>query len=50
MTYSGPTDRDVCELADGVFQREASACSDVEIDCGLEPFVDAPPRLSRHTA
>lgn len=35
--------RDLCESAGGVFQGEASACSDNGVDCGLTPFVDALP-------
>jgi spore coat protein A len=42
-TCSDPIARDVCEAADGVFQGAASACSDIAVDCGLEPFVDPLP-------
>jgi spore coat protein A len=42
-TCSDAVARDVCEAADGVFQGGGSGCSDVAVDCGLEPFVDALP-------
>jgi spore coat protein A len=42
-TCSDPIARDVCEDAGGEFQGAASACTDVQVDCGLEPFTDALP-------
>jgi spore coat protein A len=42
-TCGDPVARDVCEAAGGAFQGAATACSDVALDCGLEPFVDALP-------
>ncbi|MDH3255117.1 MAG: multicopper oxidase domain-containing protein, partial [Acidobacteriota bacterium] len=35
--------RSECEAAGGLFQDEGSLCSDTEVDCGLEPFVDMLP-------
>jgi spore coat protein A len=46
---SDPVNRFVCEAAGGVFQGGGSTCGDTDIDCGLEPFVDAlpiPPALA----
>ncbi|MEA3273873.1 MAG: DNRLRE domain-containing protein, partial [Pseudomonadota bacterium] len=46
---SDAVDRTSCEASGGVFQGEASACSDNQVDCGLTPFVDAlpiPPALA----
>ena len=40
---SDPQDRLSCETGGGVFQGEASACSENAVDCGLTPFVDALP-------
>ena len=35
--------RDECEGGGGVFNGAASQCQDNQVDCGLEPFVDALP-------
>lgn len=40
---SDSVDRLTCEQGGGVFQGEASACSDNQVDCGLTPFVDPLP-------
>ena len=42
-TCGDPIARDVCEAGGGTFQGEATSCSDPQVDCGLEPFVDALP-------
>jgi spore coat protein A len=42
-TCSDPVARDVCEAGGGIFQGAATACTDVAVDCGLEPFVDPLP-------
>ncbi|MHC5112089.1 MAG: multicopper oxidase domain-containing protein [Planctomycetota bacterium] len=35
--------KDVCEAAGGIFQGPDSLCSDNQVDCGLQPFIDALP-------
>jgi len=42
-TCSDSVALDVCEASGGVFQGAASACSDIAVDCGLEPFIDPLP-------